>query len=132
MRSAAQLDSLSANVRIWDESDDAAFLLHNSQVLDYPYSRSISLPEKLSGHEAVLPRFNRLFRALLRNEIKQNIFLPWEIALLTDIRSCPQSRYKKTLEHYRLAVQRQLREEGGSPILFSEYLRRRLEKNGRS
>jgi len=86
----------------------------------------------LPGHEATLPRFNRLFRALLRNEINQNIFLPWEIVLLVDISSCLQSWNKKTLEQYQLAVQRQLKEEGGSPMLFSEYLRKELEKKRRS
>ena len=95
----------------------------------------VALPDNLPGHEAVLSRFNRLFRALLRDEIKQNVFSPWELSFLLDIAACPpKTRSKRALKQYRETVQRQFEEDapiGGEPMLFSEYLRQREKKKRR-
>ena len=74
--------------------------------------------------EAILYRFNRLIRDLLRGTLKRNTFQRWEIDILLDIDACQftGSKRREMLRRYQRAVERQLERGGTRPMKFSDYV----------
>ena len=83
-------------------------------------------PEAPSPEE-ILGQFNRLIRELLRGQINRNTFRPWEVELLLDVESCNLrgSSRDAILHRYQKAVLRQMEKGVETPMMLSEFLRRK-------
>jgi len=84
--------------------------------------------------EAILLRFNRLIRSFNANNLRNTVYQPWEVQILLDIHACHREQPvpKRILEDYRKAARRQVEESGRSPMLLSEYLKRRSQVGRKS
>ncbi|MBK7925968.1 MAG: hypothetical protein IPJ98_00320 [Bryobacterales bacterium] len=83
---------------------------------------------------AMASRFHRLMGSFIRNDLRRNVFQPWEIRLLVDIATCQRDGAlpKQMLRKYREVALRQIEDAGGPPMLLSEYLNSRRRGAKRS
>ena len=72
----------------------------------------------------MLNRFNRLMSDLTRGVIPRDGYEPWEVEILTDIKSCKLEPRRRSgiMRQYRRAVQRQLETGPGPPMKLSHFL----------
>ena len=91
--------------------------------------------QDIEQRELMLNRFRRLLSELTKGVMARNCFAPWEIEILLDFDACelPPRRRSEILRQYQKAVERQLEEGPGPPILLSHFLvlreRRRDERS---
>ncbi len=75
-------------------------------------------------------RFRKLLYELSRGVVARTTFQPWEVQILLDIESCglEKRRRAETMRQYEKAVEQQLENGPGPPLLLSEFLQRRITR----
>ena len=86
--------------------------------------------EDIEQRERQLNRFKKLISDLMRGELNRNSFEPWEIALLLDFDTCqlPSRRRQDIMRQYLKAVERQLDNGEGPPMMLSQFLELREQR----
>ena len=80
--------------------------------------------EDIIQAELMLCRFRRLMAEVQSGVIRRNNFEPWEIEILLDLQGFHLSRrrWARILQRYKKAVERQLENGCGPPIMPSQFL----------
>ena|SRR5688572_15532698 len=93
---------------------------------DFPYVPADEVIDK----ELMRWRFQRLTDELISGQLARTSFQPWEVDLLLDASDCslPPKRRIETLRQYQKAVDRQLDEGDGPPMMLSQYLQQRTTR----
>jgi hypothetical protein len=85
---------------------------------------------ELIERELMFNRFRKLIHELTRGAVARNTFQSWEVQILVDIESCSLERRKRpeVLRQYERAVEQQLENGPGPPLLLSEFLQRKTTR----
>ena len=86
--------------------------------------------DEIIDKELMRWRFQRLTNELINGALARTTFQPWEVDVLLDLSDCtlPPKRRAETLRQYQKAVDRQLDDGAGPPMMLSEYLQQRTTR----